>query len=197
MNGSLLDIERFDVPGANIELHHNAISEADRLLEVLLANTPWQQQDITVFNRQMPMPRLTCWMGEAAYTYSKLRNEPAPWTRPVLEIRDQLAALSNQVFNGVLLNLYRDGQDSMGWHADNEASLGPQPLIPSVNLGATRRMRFKPRKDRPGAAFGFDLPHGSVLLMSGATQENWLHTITKTAKPVGPRINLTFRTVLL
>lgn len=196
MIGSFLDIERFDAPGADIELHLNAIQEADRLFDELLANTPWQQQEITVFNRQMPMPRLTSWMGEAAYTYSKLRNEPAPWTRPVLEIRDQITALTRQSFNGVLLNLYRDGQDSMGWHTDNEASLGPQPLIPSVNLGATRRMRFKPRKGRPGDAFGFDLPHGSVLLMSGATQENWLHTITKTAKPVDPRINLTFRTVV-
>lgn len=196
MNGSLLDIERFDAPGADIELHHDAIQEADRLFDLLLANTPWQQQEITVFNRQMPMPRLTCWMGDAAYTYSNLKNEPTPWSSSVLEIRDQITAMTKQVFNGVLLNLYRNGQDSMGWHADNEASLGPQPLILSVNLGATRRMRFKPRKGRPGDAFGFDLPHGSVLLMQGKTQENWLHKITKTAKPVGPRINLTFRTVV-
>ncbi len=191
----MLDIERFDVPGADIALHHHAIKDADRLFDELLAETPWQQQEIIVFNRKMPMPRLTCWMGEAAYTYSNLRNEPGPWTAPVIEIRDQMTALTGQEFNGVLLNLYRDGQDSMGWHADDEASLGREPLIPSVNLGATRRMRFKPRKNGPGAAFGFDLPHSSVLMMSGQTQENWLHTITKTAKPVGPRINLTFRTV--
>lgn len=196
MNTSLLDIEKFDVPGADIELHHNAIYDADRLFDELLANTPWQQQEIIVFNRKMPMPRLTSWMGEAAYTYSNLRNHPAPWTEPVLEIRSRMTALTGQKFNGVLLNLYRDGQDSMGWHADNEPSLGPQPLIPSVNLGDTRRMRFKPRKGRPGEAFGFDLPHGSVLFMAGLTQENWLHTITKTAKNVGPRINLTFRSVL-
>lgn len=196
MIGSLLDIERFDAPGADIELHHNVINDADRILQELLADTPWQQQEITVFHRQLPMPRLTCWMGEAAYTYSNLRNDPGLWTSSVVEIREQMTTLTGQKFNGVLLNLYRDGQDSMGWHADNEASLGSAPMIPSVNLGATRRMRFKPRKGRPGDAFGFDLPHGSVLLMSGATQENWLHTITKTAKQVGPRINLTFRSVI-
>lgn len=196
MSGSLLDIERFDVPGADIALDHNVIIDADRLFQELLTDTPWQQQEITVFNRKMPMPRLTCWMGEAAYTYSNLINEPGPWSSPAIEIREQMTALTGKIFNGVLLNLYRDGGDSMGWHADNEASLGTAPLIPSVNLGATRRMRFKPRKGRPGEAFGFDLPHGSVLMMSGATQKNWLHTITKTARPVGPRINLTFRSVI-
>lgn len=196
MNGSLLDIEQFDAPGADIALHHHAIKDADRLFEELHAGTPWQQQEIIVYNRKMPMPRLTCWMGEAAYTYSNLRNEPGPWTAPVMEIREQMTALTGKDFNGVLLNLYRDGQDSMGWHADDEASLGAEPLIPSVNLGATRRMRFKLRKKNPGMSFGFDLPHGSVLMMSGKTQENWLHTITKTAKPVGARINLTFRTII-
>ena len=196
MSGTLLDVERFDVPGADITLRHGAVKDAARLFDEILVDTPWQQQEITVFHRKMPMPRLTCWMGDAAYTYSNLRNDPAPWTPPVIEIREQMAALTGLVFNGVLLNLYRDGRDSMGWHADNEASLGPEPLIPSVNLGAVRRMRFKPRKGRPGEAFGFDLPHGSVLIMGGATQENWLHTIPKTAKPIGPRINLTFRSVI-
>lgn len=192
----MLDIEQFDAPGADITLHHEAIKDADRLFHELLSDTPWQQQEITVFNRTLPMPRLTCWMGEAAYTYSNLRNEPAPWISPVIEVREQITSLTGCKFNGVLLNLYRDGQDSMGWHADDEASLGDRPLIPSVNLGAVRRMRFKPRKGRPGHAFGFDLPHGSVLMMDGATQENWLHAITKTAKLTGPRINLTFRTVI-
>ena len=196
MSTSLLDIERFDVPGADIALYHDAISDADRLHQEILEGTPWLQQEITVYHRKIPMPRLTCWMGEASYTYSNLKNEPGPWTAPVLEIREQMTALTGRSFNGVLLNLYRDGQDSMGWHADNEASLGPEPIIPSINLGATRRMRFKPRKNRAGEAFGFDLPHGSVLLMSGETQDNWLHTITKTTRPVGARINLTFRSVI-
>lgn len=196
MNSSLLNIERFDVPGADIALHHHAIPDADRLFQEILEDTPWLQQEITVYHRKIPMPRLTCWMGEASYTYSNLMNEPGPWTAPVLEIREQMTTLTGEFFNGALLNLYRNGQDSMGWHADNEASLGPEPIIPSVNLGATRRMRFKPRKNRPGDAFGFDLPHGSVLLMSGETQDNWLHTITKTARSVGARINLTFRSVM-
>lgn len=195
MSGSVIATEYFDAPGADIVLHHNAIQDADRLLDQILSDVPWEQQEITVFNRKMPMPRLTCWMGEASYTYSNLLNLPAPWLEPVAEIRDQVSALTEQQFNGALLNLYRDGKDSMGWHADDEKSLGESPLIPSVNLGATRRIRFKPRKGNSGDAFGFDLPHGSVLMMQGATQQNWLHTITKTAKPVGERINITLRSV--
>lgn len=196
MSRSLFDVERFDVPGADISLLHDAVKDADKLFDQILQGTPWQQQEITVFNRHMPMPRLTCWMGEASYTYSKLKNEPAPWTAPVLQVREQVTELTRENFNGVLLNLYRDGQDSMGWHADNEASLGSEPIIPSVNLGATRRMRFKPRKGEPGETFGVDLPHGSILLMRGKTQENWLHAVTKTAKSTGPRINLTYRRVV-
>lgn len=192
----MCNVKCFDVPGADISLFYDAVKDADRLFDQILEDTPWKQQEITVFNRQLPMPRLTYWMGDAAYTYSNLRNDPAPWTPPVTNIREQVSVLTGEAFNGVLLNLYRDGRDSMGWHADNEASLGSSPLIPSVNLGETRRMRFKPRKGRAGESFGIDLPHGSILIMRGKTQENWLHTITKTAKPTGPRINLTYRRVI-
>jgi alkylated DNA repair dioxygenase AlkB len=98
-------------------------------------------------------------------------------------------------FNSVLLNLYRNGRDSMGWHADDEPELGPAPAIASVSLGALRRFRLRPRAGLVHAPLSLDLPHGSLLLMRGPTQQHWQHALPKTARPVGPRLNLTFRWV--
>ncbi len=142
------------------------------------------------------MPRLTCWMGDAAYSYSGLVNPPAPWHPLVRAIRDRAEGLAGGPFNGVLLNLYRDGADSMGWHADDERELGPAPVIASVSLGAVRRMRFKPKKGRVGETLSLDLPGGSVLVMRGGTQADWLHEIPRTKRPTSPRVNLTFRRIV-
>lgn len=175
----------------------NVFPDADALLHDVLQTTPWRQEDITLFGKRRPMPRLTCWMGDAAYVYSGLRNDPAPWSAAVTQIRDRVETLCDTPFNGVLLNRYRDGSDSMGWHADDEASLGAAPVIASVSLGATRRMRFKKRRAEIAADdFALELEHGSVLIMRGRTQADWLHAIPKTKRPVGPRINLTFRAVI-
>jgi len=169
-------------------------AEADRLFEELLRLTPWRQEVATVMGRRVPIPRLTAWHGEAGYVYSGIRMEPAPWSEPLLELKAVAERLAGRPFNSVLLNLYRDGRDSVSWHADNEPGLGREPVIASISLGAVRRFQLRHR--RRGERIGLDLPHGSCLIMAGATQHHWLHQLPKTARPVGPRINLTFRLML-
>jgi alkylated DNA repair dioxygenase AlkB len=169
-------------------------AEADRLLDELRRVTPWRQETATVMGRRVAIPRLTAWHGEAGYVYSGIRMAPAPWNAPLLELKALAERLAGRPFNSVLLNLYRDGRDSVSWHADNEPGLGREPVIASISLGAVRRfqLRHRHRKERLALA----LPHGSCLIMAGATQHHWLHQLPKTARPVGPRINLTFRLML-
>ena len=186
-----------DLPGGDVRLYLDAVPDADHLLQNLMTEVLWKHEKITLFGKPQAMPRLTCWMGDAAYTYSGLTNVPSPWSESVQRIRDVAEKLSGTNFNGVLLNLYRDGRDSMGWHADDEAVLGSTPIIASVNLGATRRFRFKPKPHHTAQTSGVDLVHASILVMQGTTQKNWLHAVPKSAKKLAPRINLTFRTVTL
>lgn len=190
---SVLSDARLDLAGADAVLHENVFVGHEQLYRRIANAIDWRQENITLFGRTHAMPRLTCWMGEKPYRYSGLTHPAAPITSAVRQILDRAERLSAARFNGVLLNLYRDGRDSMGWHADDEESLGPEPVIASVSLGAVRRMRFKPKPHISAEPFGIDLPSGSVLVMRGQTQANWLHAITKTARPVAPRINLTFR----
>jgi alkylated DNA repair dioxygenase AlkB len=174
-------------------LCEDALREPDalRLLDQLMALTPWRQEIATLMGRRVPIPRLTAWHGAAGYVYSGIEMTPAPWNPPLLEIKAVAEACAGQPFNSVLLNLYRDGRDSVSWHADNEPGLGRDPVIASVSLGATRRFQLKHR--RREARVALDLPAGSCLVMAGATQHHWLHQVPKTAQPVGLRINLTFR----
>ncbi|MEX0693236.1 MAG: alpha-ketoglutarate-dependent dioxygenase AlkB [Rhodospirillales bacterium] len=189
-----------DLSGGDVRLYENALVDPDRLFRVLMDEISWAQESITLFGRTHKMPRLTAWMGDVSYRYSGLTHPPAPWSDAVQEVRKIVEQIAGARFNGVLGNLYRDGQDSMGWHADDEASLGPEPVIASVNLGETRQLRFKPKphwRDAGQAeAFGIALPPGSVLVMRGDTQANWLHAVPKSARPLGPRINLTFRWIV-
>ena len=172
-------------------------AEATALLDHLAATVGWEQRTIRLFGQQFPQPRLTAWYGDPAarYTYSGLAWEPHPWLPVLTRLRQQLEAATAARYNSVLLNLYRDGRDSMGWHADDEPELGPAPTIASLSLGATRRFRLRPRAGLPHTPFSIDLPHGSLLLMHGSTQQHWQHALPKTARPVGPRLNLTFRWV--
>ena len=176
-----------------VRLHEHALSAADagRLFDTLMAATAWRQEIATVMGRRVPIPRLTAWHGEAGYVYSGIRMAPLPWNPPLLEIKAVAEACAGQAFNSVLLNLYRDGRDSVSWHADNEPGLGRDPVIASISFGATRRFQMKRRGS--SHRLSLDLPHGSCLVMAGATQHHWLHQVPKTARPVGPRINLTFR----
>ena len=172
--------------------------EAAQLFTELRQTIDWQQESILMFGRRVPVPRLVAWHGDpgTSYTYSGTLHQPLPWTPPLTRIRDRVGELSCARFNAVLLNLYRDGRDGMGWHADDEAELGRDPVIASVSLGATRRFCLRHRKRR---SLKLDLPlvHGSLLCMAGATQHHWVHALPKTRAAVGERINLTFRLVAL
>jgi len=173
---------------------------AAALLTELTATIGWRQEPIRLFGKEVLQPRLTAWHGdaEAHYAYSGLSLAPQPWTPALQQLREWVQNATNSTFNSVLLNLYRTGQDSMGWHADDEPELGPNPVIASLSLGATRRFRFKSRypQQLAHAPVGLELASGSLLVMRGPTQRNWLHAVPKTAVPTGPRLNLTFRRVV-
>ncbi|TQV81319.1 alpha-ketoglutarate-dependent dioxygenase AlkB [Exilibacterium tricleocarpae] len=171
---------------------------ADVLYEQLRRELAWEQSVIRIHGRQVPIPRLNAWYGDPGsdYGYSGIALAPQSWTASLLEVRARLEDTLGQRFNSVLANLYRDGRDSVAWHSDDEAELGRNPLIASVSLGGERRfvLKHKKRKDVPKLEVW--LPHGSLLVMSGTTQHAWVHQLPKTAKPVGPRINLTFRQIV-
>ncbi|WP_305825385.1 alpha-ketoglutarate-dependent dioxygenase AlkB family protein [Massilia brevitalea] len=166
----------------------------DAILSRLLAETPWRQDSIVLFGKRHLQPRLTAWYGDASYTYSGLRLDPLPWTPLLAEIRAAVETDCGVRFNSVLLNYYRDERDSMGMHSDDEAELGPEPAIASLSYGATRS--FVLRHKRNKRTVKLDLHDGSLLLMSGTLQSNWLHGINKSKRSIGERLNLTFRYVV-
>ncbi|GAB3825987.1 alpha-ketoglutarate-dependent dioxygenase AlkB family protein [Pontibacter rugosus] len=190
-------LHRLQLPDAEVYYspHFYSSRESDLYLQELLEQVDWQQQSIKLFGKLQPMPRLTAWYGDKGYTYSGLDNKPQPWLPVLQKLREQVQEASGQKYNSVLLNLYRNGQDSMGWHSDDEPELGQEPSIASLSLGGERRFSFKHRTRKDVAPVRITLSHGSLLLMQGPTQHHWLHHIPKTAKDVQPRINLTFRHV--
>ena len=174
-----------------------APNEAEFALNELREHANWRDDLITIFGKTHLVPRRTALYGDpgTSYSYSRIHMEALPWT-PLLEsLRERVATAAGSRFNTVLLNLYRDGSDSNGWHADDEPELGPEPVIASVSLGATRTMQFK-RRDN-GQRFSLDLRGGSLLVMSGDSQRDWLHCIPKRQRFTAPRINLTYRFVAL
>jgi alkylated DNA repair dioxygenase AlkB len=187
-----------DLPDADVALDAAwlAAGEADALFEALRAAVPWDVHRIRMFGRVVDSPRLSCWIGDpgAGYRYSGAHFEPNPWPVALRPIRARLADGLRIDFNSVLANLYRDGRDCMGWHSDDEPELGSRPLIASLSLGGTRRFVLKHRKD-PSTKLALELPPGSLLVMRGATQANYRHALPRTARPVGARINLTFRRI--
>jgi alkylated DNA repair dioxygenase AlkB len=190
--------ERLPVEDADIRFWPAAlgIAEASELLERLLTEIDWQQEEVLIFGQRRPVPRLVAWHGDpgANYTYSGTPHRPLPWTPALALVRERVLLLTGCAFNSVLLNLYRDGRDGMGWHSDDEPELGRDPVIASVSLGAPRRfcLRHRRHKDQ---RLDVSLGHGSLLLMAGATQHHWVHAVPKTAVPVGQRVNLTFRQI--
>ncbi|MFP5390233.1 MAG: alpha-ketoglutarate-dependent dioxygenase AlkB family protein [Gammaproteobacteria bacterium] len=165
----------------------------EAVFEQLLAETAWRAESITLWGRRIPQPRLTAWHGEASYTYSGLKLDPAPFTPLQLTIKQAVETVTGLSFNSVLLNLYRNERDSMGMHSDNEPELGPEPAIASVSFGTTRTFILKHRHTKQ--TLKVDLAAGSLLLMAQKTQAFWLHGINKSSRAVGPRINLTFRKI--
>lgn len=169
---------------------------ADTLLTCLREELPWRQYTIRLFGRELPQPRLTAWCSDPGteYRYSGICLGPAAWHPALDALRRRLDEQIGSGFNCVLANAYRDGQDAMGWHSDDEPELGGQPLIASVSLGQPRTMRIRPRGGGPSRAIL--LEHGSLLVMSGRSQADWQHAIPRSRKPLGLRVNLTFRRIL-
>ena len=157
----------------------------------LLRETPWREESVFVYGKRHLQPRLTAWYGDASYTYSGLRLAPLPWTALLLEIRAAVEAACGRRFNSVLLNRYRNERDSMGMHSDDEPELGKDPVIASLSYGATRSFILRHKRDK--RTVRLPLEDGSLLLMSGQLQRNWLHGINKSTRPLGERLNLTFR----
>ncbi len=158
--------------------------------------TPWEQPILRIHGEEHPTPRLVAWYGDpdAAYRYSGQVHRPLPWTALLGEIRERVEREVGQRLNGVLLNYYRDGQDSMGWHSDDEPELRRDPLVASLSLGGSRRFDLR-RKGQTRIAHSLELTHGSLLVMRGATQHHWQHQVAKTRRSCMPRLNLTFRLV--
>ncbi|MEZ5466809.1 MAG: alpha-ketoglutarate-dependent dioxygenase AlkB [Lysobacterales bacterium] len=186
------------LPGASVSYRRVWLpaAVADSAFDALLQEVPYSQHRVRMFGREIPAPRLSAWIGDpgAAYRYSRVRHEPLPWTCTLQSLRVRLQDDLGCTFNSVLVNRYRSGADSMGWHADDEAELGPEPVIASVSLGATRAMRFRARAPA-SIRHSLALEHGSLLVMAGQTQALYQHAIDKTRTPMAERINLTFRLI--
>ena len=167
---------------------------ANLLFEHCRQTFPWVQSNIRIFGKRTPIPRLNAWYGDRAYRYSGTSFEPRTWTSELLELKHEIEEASKLSLNCVLANLYRNGQDSMGWHSDDEASLGPQPQIASLSVGATRRFVLR-NKQVQKTKVDLDLENGSLMLMLGCTQTRWQHSLPKALRVKDPRINLTFRLI--
>ncbi|QGX38834.1 alpha-ketoglutarate-dependent dioxygenase AlkB [Permianibacter aggregans] len=177
-----------------IDLHRPLAELRQRLVDEL----HWQQTPIRIYGREVMQPRLTAWYGDAdaAYRYSGVTHEPLPWHPLLWDIKALVEQYSASTFNSVLCNYYRSGQDSMGWHSDNEPELGPEPVIASLSFGAARRFLLQHKKDK-SLQWQCSLGEGDLLLMRGATQRFYRHSVPKTAKTTDLRINLTFRRIIV
>ena len=192
------DAVRIEMPDADVLLFASLFSqrEANQLLDALLAGIQWQQEKIKLYGKVHPLPRLTALYGDpgTTYSYSGITAECAPWVPALLTIRERIEQVSNASFNSVLLNRYRNGSDSMSWHADDEPELGRNPIIGSVSLGEGRTLQMKHKSDKSDRR-DIPLANGSFLLMQGTVQHHWLHQIAKTRRQMGERVNLTYRLI--
>lgn len=173
-------------------------SEAKKYFDILQNTINWKQEEIKYYGKIYPVPRKTAWYGYEGfdYSYSGINCNPEPWTTELLFLKKEIEKLiPNEDFNSVLLNMYRDGNDKVSWHADDEKELGMNPTIASLSIGETRRFDVK-HKDNPDLKYQFELTPGSLIIMKGALQHNWLHQIPVQKKVTKPRINLTFRTIV-
>ncbi|HLK28704.1 MAG TPA: alpha-ketoglutarate-dependent dioxygenase AlkB [Puia sp.] len=200
MQSSLFNINKNLLPlNGEVFLFENFFSkeESEKYFHHLSIEIKWKQEPIKIFGKEVMQPRLTAWYGNAdkPYTYSGLTMQPNAWTKQLLEIKNKIETVSEVKFTSALLNFYRDGNDSMGWHRDNEKELGLNPVIGSVNFGASRIFKLRNYKDKK-IVRSMELTNGSFLLMKGETQHYWEHALPKTSKPKGARINITFRIIV-
>ena len=188
-----------ELPDAKLRYYQNFLSvdRADQYYKTLKEKINWQKDEIKVFGKVYTQPRLTSFHSNSlsTYSYSGLTLQPQPMNEVLSDLLKQIQTVCNYDFNCVLLNLYRNGDDSNGWHADNEKELGKYPQIASYSFGANRFFHFKHRRIKE-QRYKIELHHGSLLLMEGAMQKHWLHQIPKTKKALGARINLTFRKII-
>ena len=186
------------LPDLKIKYFSDFISEKDsnRYFNCFMNLIPWKQDSIRVYGKTYDQPRLTSLHGlnEKSYSYSGIKMYPQKMTRELIEIKNKISKVCFTSFTSVLLNLYRNGKDSNGWHADDEPELGINPVIASVSFGEERFFQLK-HKTKKIETIKFKLQSGSLLLMEGSTQHNWYHKIAKTSKNIGPRINLTYRKI--
>ncbi|MDD5460267.1 MAG: alpha-ketoglutarate-dependent dioxygenase AlkB [Methylococcales bacterium] len=169
--------------------------ESDWLFAKLQSTLAWQEEDILIYGKRCKVPRLMCWYGDpdACYRYSGVDHQPLPWTDELLVIKEKVQNDCHSSFNSVLANLYRNGRDSMGYHADDEEELGQNPVIASLSLGDERLFKLHHKKRKQ--TLDINLGHGDLLVMTGTLQHHWVHSLPKTTKLKGPRINLTFRKI--
>ena len=170
-------------------------SVANDYLQKLRNKIKWEQEEMRIYGKIVKFPRLTAWYGDndKPYSFSGITLNPNNWTSELTEIKTKIETKCNVIFNSVLLNLYRNGQDSISWHTDAEKELGINPVIASVNFGATRK--FQLRHIQTKQKIEIELTHGSLLIMQGELQHFWQHQVPKTSIPVGERINLTYRVI--
>lgn len=190
---------KFDLPNAEIELHELFfdVQESQSIMQALITGINWQQYQIKMFGKTLNQPRLTAYYGQdhPYYAYSNLKLQPIPFTPILLSIKNKIQVLIGHHFNGVLLNYYRNGDDSMGWHADDEKELGMNPVIASLSFGTSRNFQLQHSIDKSISKATIVLNDASLLIMKGETQHFWKHQIPK-QKNKGPRINLTFRQII-
>ena len=181
-----------------VRIEKNFFNQVDsnELLKKLISDLPWESMAIKMFGKDITIPRLQCWVGDKGcdYKYSGKKLNRQDWTTDLIMIREKIYKELNIDFNSVLVNYYRDGKDSMGWHSDNESELGPNPTIASISLGSERDLVFRNRINKE--VLPIPQTHGCLILIDGKTQKNWQHAIKKTRKVIGPRINLTFRNII-
>jgi alkylated DNA repair dioxygenase AlkB len=196
-------VEDLDLPGGNATVYKGFLTHAESLdyfsrLETGKEGIEWGQEKIRMFGQEHPIPRLTAWYGDLGktYTYSGIKMEPLAWTKPLSELKDKISHVTNASFNSLLCNLYRNGQDCVSWHSDDEPELGPEPVIASLSLGGTRKFNMR-RKDDKSLRRSVDLGSGDLLVMKGLTQQLWQHEIPRTTRKENqtPRINMTFRSI--
>jgi len=190
--------QQLHLPDADIVYYPNFIhsAEATTIFQTLKKETPWQQDDIKVFGKVYAQPRLTALYGtnQKSYCYSNIEMIPQKLTPTLTNLKNRVDKICVTRFTTMLLNYYRDGKDSNGWHADNEKELGTNPMIASLSFGQERFFHLKHRTDKT-LKHKLLLQHGSLLVMKGTTQHHWLHQIPKTAKQIQGRINITFRII--
>lgn len=188
---------RPELPGADLRLWPQWMPSAvaHAWLGQLMQTLPWSRHRVHVFGRWVDAPRLSCWIGDAdaVYHYSCARFEPVPWTPGLADLRDRVGRACGTRFNSVLVNCYRDGDDAMGWHSDDERELGPAPVIASLSLGQARTFRLRAKADH-GRTLSLMLGEGALLCMAGTTQRVYQHAVPR-RRLAGPRINLTFRRI--